>query len=50
MSHQINILSGANKTSIYESLLPQIKYLIKGENNLVANLANISAALYQSFH
>ena len=38
-------VSGTTKKEKYESLLPQIKALIEGENDLIANLANIMSAL-----
>ena len=44
------IIDGTSKTDIYESLLPQIKSLICGEDNLIANLANTSAALKTTFN
>ncbi|NBB18163.1 GAF domain-containing protein [Runella sp. CRIBMP] len=34
---------------LYDSLVPQIAALIEGENDLIANLANISAALREAF-
>ena len=34
---------------MYEGLIPQIKALVEGEDNLVANLANVSAALKEHF-
>src|SRR5688572_7853282 len=37
------ITAGNTKKEKYESLLPQIHALTEGENDLVANLANISA-------
>ena len=37
------------KEEQYESILPQIKGLITGEEDLVANLANITAALKEQF-
>jgi len=43
------IIIGQNKEEKYISLLPQIKALCFGENNTVANLANISAALKTTF-
>jgi GAF domain-containing protein len=43
------IIKKGNRQAVYQSLLPQIKILIEGEKNLVANLANISAALRQAF-
>ena len=49
MSEELNIDFQATKKEKYESLLPQIASLIEGETNLIANLANISAALHQAF-
>lgn len=37
------------KVEKYEALLPQIKALVEEEDDLVANLANISSALHQVF-
>ena len=39
------IISGTSKKEKYESLLPQIKALVEGEKDLIANIANIVAAL-----
>jgi len=44
MSEDIFIQQGT-KQEQYESLLPQIKGLLQGEDDLIANLANIAAAL-----
>jgi L-methionine (R)-S-oxide reductase len=44
------IISADSKEEKYSSLLPQIKGLISGEPNLIANLANVSAALKQTFN
>lgn len=38
-------VSGTTKKEKYESLLPQIHALIEGENDTIANLSNIMAAL-----
>jgi L-methionine (R)-S-oxide reductase len=43
------ILSTGSKFEQYESLLPQIQAMIKAEKDLIANLANIAAALKQQF-
>ncbi len=48
MAGNLTIISG-NKAEIYESLIPQIKGLIDGEPDLIANLANIAAALKEQF-
>lgn len=48
MAEGINIISGTKKEK-YEFILPQIKGLLKGETDLIANLANIGAALKEQF-
>lgn len=42
-------VTGTTKVEKYESILPQISALIAGEENLIANLANVSAALKAVF-
>jgi len=49
MSEDLSIINGT-KTEQYESLLPQIGALIEGEPDLVANLANVAAALKEQFN
>lgn len=39
------VVSGTTKKEKYESLLPQIRSLIEGEKDTIANLSNIMAAL-----
>ncbi len=46
MAEELKQIVGT-KEDIYQSLLPQIKGLITGEGDLIANLANVSAALKQ---
>ena len=48
MAEDLTIIEGS-KAEIYQSLLPQIKALIDGEPDLVANLANVAAALKEQF-
>lgn len=48
MAEDLTIIKG-NRAEQYQSLLPQIQGLIEGENDLVANLANIAAALKEQF-
>jgi L-methionine (R)-S-oxide reductase len=48
MAEDLQIASGS-KAEMYTTLLPQIKALIEGEPDLVANLANIAAALKEQF-
>ncbi|WP_436514912.1 GAF domain-containing protein [Ekhidna sp. To15] len=45
MAEDLTILQDADKEKRYQSLIPQIEGLLYGEQNLVANLANIAAAL-----
>ena len=45
MSEQITITVSGDKRARYEELLPQIRALVAGETDGIANLANISAAL-----
>jgi len=48
MAEDLTIISGS-KAEIYQSLIPQIKGLLEGEPDLIANLANVSAALKEQF-
>ena len=48
MAEDLTIIQG-NKEEVYQSLLPQIKALIDGEPDLIANLANVCAALKEQF-
>jgi L-methionine (R)-S-oxide reductase len=48
MAEDLTIVKG-NKTEQYESLIPQIKGLLDGEPDLIANLANTVAALKEQF-
>jgi GAF domain-containing protein len=48
MSEQI-IISGQTKQAKYEALLPQIFALTESESSWIANLANTSAALKETF-
>ena len=43
------LIAQGTKEEQYQSLLPQIKGLLEGETNLVANLANVAAALKEQF-
>lgn len=49
MAETLAIPTTANRQEIYNALLPQIEALIFGEPDLVANLANVAAALKQAF-
>ena len=49
MAESLNVTTNSNKEVKFQELLPQLKALIEGESNLIANLANISAALKEVF-
>jgi len=44
------LITKGTKEKQYESLLPQIKALLEGEPDLIANLANITGALKEQFN
>ena len=48
MAEDLQINQGTKKEK-YLSLIPQIKGLLEGEDDVIANLANISAALKEQF-
>lgn len=49
MAEDLTLHEGTKKEK-YESLIPQIKGLMTGEDNLIANLGNIAAALKEQFN
>jgi GAF domain-containing protein len=49
MAEDLKIIKGS-KAEIYQSLIPQIKGLLEGEPDLIANLANVAAALKEQFN
>lgn len=49
MAETLFLPQAGSKEEIYQALLPQVEVLISGEPNLVANLANIAAALREAF-
>ncbi|MBD1365943.1 GAF domain-containing protein [Mucilaginibacter sp. ZT4R22] len=49
MAEDLKITTSADKAEQYTSLIPQIEALIFGEPELVANLANVCAALKEQF-
>lgn len=48
MAEDLTIIKG-NKIAQYDSIIPQIKGLLYGETDLIANMANVSAALKEQF-
>lgn len=49
MAEDLSIVIGS-KEEQYLSLIPQIKGLLMGEDDLIANLANVAAALKEQFN
>lgn len=49
MAEELVTIQGS-KISMYESLIPQVKALLEGETDPVANLANCAAAIQQTFN
>ena len=49
MAETLFLPQAGSKEEIYQALLPQVEALISGEQDLVANLANIAAALREAF-
>lgn len=50
MAEDLTILQSTDKAAQYKSLIPQIEGLLYGETDLVANLANVCAALKEQFN
>jgi L-methionine (R)-S-oxide reductase len=48
MAEELIISKSVNKKERYQTLLPQIKALVAGEPDQIANLSNIAAALKQA--
>jgi L-methionine (R)-S-oxide reductase len=48
MAEDLDIVKG-NKEEGYQSLIPQLKGLVSGETDLIANMANVAAALKEQF-
>ena len=49
MAEDLKIVEGS-KEELYLSIIPQIKGLLDGEPDLIANLANVAAALKEQFN
>lgn len=48
MAEDLHIITGSKKEQ-YETLLPQLRGLLTGETDLIANMGNIAAALREQF-
>jgi GAF domain-containing protein len=49
MAEQLIFTGKESRREVYSELLPQLKALTNGETDIIANLANISAALKEAF-
>ena len=49
MAETLILPQTTDRQALYDSLLPQLRALIDGEPDLIANLANIAAALKEAF-
>lgn len=50
MAEHLSILDSSSKKELYENLLPQLESLLAGEDDTIANFANIAAALRMTFN
>jgi L-methionine (R)-S-oxide reductase len=48
MAEDLIVSRSADKKERYQTLIPQLESLVSGENDLIANLSNIAAALKQT--
>ena len=49
MAENLSVPQTSDRRKIYDEIAPQIAALVEGETDLVANLANITAALKEAF-
>ncbi|KJS06956.1 MAG: hypothetical protein VR77_02895 [Flavobacteriales bacterium BRH_c54] len=50
MAEELHINQQVSKEEKYQELIPQLSALVSGENDPIANLANLMAALKQTFN
>lgn len=50
MAEELHISQKLSKAEKYQQLLPQLEALVSGENDTIANIANLMAALKQTFN
>ena len=50
MAEELYINQQVSKEEKYQELIPQLSALVSGENDPIANLANLMAALKQAFN
>ena len=44
------VITASDKAGIYEEIIPQIENILEGENDIVANTANVAAILKEAFN
>ena len=44
------VIKDGSKADKYETLLPQIASVVEGENDWIANMANVASMLHETFH
>ena len=49
MSESLAFTAGADRSTVYDEIVPQIESLVDGETDVVANLANVAAILKEAF-
>lgn len=49
MAEELILPASADRKTVYDAIIPQVAALMESESDLVANLANISAALKEAF-
>ncbi|MCF2490575.1 GAF domain-containing protein [Dyadobacter sp. CY347] len=49
MAEELLVPTDTDRATVYNALFPQIQALVETESDLIANLANISAALKEAF-
>lgn len=50
MAEDLKILSEGSREGQYKNLLPQVKSLLEGEKDFTANMANMAAAIKETFN
>lgn len=48
MAESVQLTKGADRATLYQEIEPQIRALLSGEADLIANLANVSAVLKEA--
>jgi L-methionine (R)-S-oxide reductase len=49
MAEELIISKGSSKEELYKTLYPQLESLVENEDDLIANMANITSALKETF-